>query len=128
MGDGQVSLTTSGMGGAEARRKPGSADLSEPSLAFILNAPAVCVILLLVAYPITYSFYLSLHRWNLKRPKIFSFIWFGNYVHILSSTEFWTALRITAIFAFLSVAGILVLGTAMALVLNEEFRGRGLVR
>jgi multiple sugar transport system permease protein len=128
MRDGQVSVAASGVRAADARRKPGPAALSEPSLAFILNAPAVCVILLLVAYPILHSFYLSLHRWNLKRPKIFSFIWFGNYAHILSSPEFWDALRVTAIFAFLSVAGILVLGTGMALVLNEEFRGRGLVR
>lgn len=128
MRDGPVGSGAPGVRAAEARRKPGSAALSEPSLAFLLNAPAVCVILLLVAYPITYSFYLSLHRWNLKRPKVFSFIWLGNYLHILGSTEFWTALKVTAVFAFLSVTGILILGTGIALILNEEFRGRGLVR
>ena len=74
----------------EIRRKPGRAMLSEPSLAFLLNTPSILVILLLVAYPILYSFYLSLHRWNLKRPNVFSFIWFGNYTQILSTPEFWS--------------------------------------
>lgn len=114
--------------GTTIRRKPGRALLSEPSFAFLLNAPAVAVILLLVGYPITYSFYLSLHRWNLKRPGVFSFIWFGNYLHILNTAEFWSALWVTVIFAFFSVSGILVLGTGIALILNEEFWGRGLVR
>jgi multiple sugar transport system permease protein len=110
------------------RKKPGRAFLSEPSFAFLLNAPAIAVILFLVGYPILYSFYLSLHRWNLKRPNVFSFIWFGNYLRIVQTPEFWSALRVTVIFAFFSVSGILVLGTAIALILNEDFRGRGLVR
>jgi multiple sugar transport system permease protein len=48
--------------------------LSEPSFAFLLNAPALLVILGLVGYPIAYSLWLSLHRYNLKRPNLFRFV------------------------------------------------------
>jgi ABC-type sugar transport system permease subunit len=44
--------------------------LSEPSFAFLLNAPALLAIVGLVGYPIAYSLWLSLHRYNLKRPTV----------------------------------------------------------
>jgi len=100
----------------------------EPSFAFLLNAPALLAILLLVAYPILYSFWLSLHRYNLKRPNVFAFIGLGNYVDIFRSAEFWPALRITLIFTALAVALVVVIGVLIALLLNERFPGRGLVR
>jgi len=67
--------------------------LSEPSFAFLLNAPALLAIVGLVGYPIAYSLWLSLHRYNLKRPSLFRFIGFGNYVEILGSDEFWRRSR-----------------------------------
>lgn len=102
--------------------------LSEPSLAFLLNAPAVLVIVLLVGYPIVYSGWLSLHRYNLKRPRLFSFVGFDNYVGLLRSEEFWAALQVTLLFTALAVAAVVVLGIAIALLLNEPFPTRGLVR
>jgi multiple sugar transport system permease protein len=100
----------------------------EPSFAFLLNAPALLAILLLVAYPIAYSFWLSLHRYNLKRPNVFTFVGLGNYVEILNSAEFWPALRITLLFTALAVTLVVVIGVIIALLLNERFPGRGLVR
>ena len=49
--------------------------LTEPSFAFLLNAPALLAIVLLVGYPILYSLWLSLHRYNLKRPRLFGLSW-----------------------------------------------------
>ena len=99
-----------------------------PSFAFLLNAPALLAILLLVAYPILHSFWLSLHRYNLKRPSVFTFIGFGNYIEILRSAEFWPVLRITMVFTALAVALVVLIGVLIALLLNERFPGRGLVR
>ncbi|MCC7045367.1 MAG: sugar ABC transporter permease, partial [Alphaproteobacteria bacterium] len=42
-----------------------------PSFAFLLNAPSLVVIVLLVGYPIAQSAWISLHRYNLKRPNVF---------------------------------------------------------
>jgi multiple sugar transport system permease protein len=102
--------------------------LSEPSFAFLLNAPALAAILLLVGYPIAYSAWLSLHRFNLKRPNLFRFIGVENYLTILRSEEFWAALQVTLSFTALGVGLVVVLAILIALLLNEPFPGRALVR
>jgi multiple sugar transport system permease protein len=99
-----------------------------PSFTLLLNLPALLVILALVGYPIVHSLWLSLHRYNLRRPNVFSFVGLQNYVTILSAPEFWAALRITLTFSALSLLLIVAVGMAVALLLNESFPGRGLVR
>jgi multiple sugar transport system permease protein len=102
--------------------------LSEPSFAFLLNGPALLAIVLLVGYPIAYSAWLSLHRFNLKRPGIFRFVGIDNYLALLSTEEFWAALQVTVAFTALAVAAVMVASVLIALLLNEPFPGRGLVR
>jgi multiple sugar transport system permease protein len=102
--------------------------LSEPSFAFLLNVPALLAILLLVGYPIAYSAWLSLHRYNLKRPRLFRFIGLENYADIVRSAEFWAALEVTLLFTGLGVALVVTLGVLMALLLDQPFPGRGFVR
>lgn len=99
-----------------------------PYFAFLLNSPALIVIILLAGYPIIYSAWISLHKFNLKRPLIFEFIGFGNYQRILESTEFWAALWITVQFTVLAVALSVLIGLGFALLLNRQFPGCGLVR
>ena len=52
----------------------------------------------------------------------------GNYLAILESEEFWSALWITMLFTALVVALVVTLGMLIALLLNQSFPGRGLVR
>ena len=66
-----------------------------PLFAYLLNAPAIIALVLLAAYPILYSAWISLHKYNLKRPKVFDFIGLENYASILESPEFWSSLWIT---------------------------------
>jgi multiple sugar transport system permease protein len=102
--------------------------LSEPSFAFLLNAPALLAIVGLVGYPIAYSLWLSLHRYNLKRPNVFRFIGVQNYVEIFGSDELWAALQVTLVFTGLAVLLVVALAIAIALLLNEPFPGRAVVR
>ena len=62
------------------------------------------------------------------RPKVFDFVGLGNYVTILASPEFWSALRVTLLFTGLAVGTVVALAVLIALLLNEPFPGRGLVR
>jgi len=96
--------------------------------AYLLNGPSLVAIFLLAAYPIVYSGWISLHKYNLKRPAVFQFIGLDNYAAILSSSEFWSALWITLQFTVLVVTAVTVLGVCIALLLNQRFRGRGVVR
>jgi ABC-type sugar transport system permease subunit len=72
--------------------------------------------------------WISLHKYNLKRPQRFDFIGLDNYTDILDSSEFWSSLWITIQFTVLVVTIVTVLGVAIALLLNQPFRGRGVVR
>ncbi len=102
--------------------------LSDTARAYLLNAPAMIVIGLLVAYPIGYSFWLSLHRYNLKLPALERFVWFQNYLSLVSDPVFLSSLRVTVAFVVVVLGMTVILGTALALVLNETFLGRGVLR
>ena len=99
-----------------------------PSFALLLNTPCLIAIVVLVGYPIAHSAWTSLHKYNLKRPRVFEFVGLGNYLAILESEEFWSALWITMLFTALVVALVVTLGMLIALLLNQSFPGRGLVR
>src|SRR5262245_40266003 len=60
--------------------------------------------------------------------RAMQFVGASNYQRLLGDPEFWASLRAGAIWVAGSVIPQFLLGLAMALVLNERFRGRGLVR
>jgi len=99
-----------------------------PYFAWLLNTPALLAIVLLAGYPIVYSAWISLHKFSLKRPRVFDFIGLANYQRILESDEFWSALWITLEFTALAVALVVLLGLGIALLLNRDFPGRDLLR
>ena len=111
--------------GAAPRPRRGIGDTAR---AYLLNAPAMIVIGLLVAYPIGYSFWLSLHRYNLKLPALERFVWFQNYISLVSDPVFLSSLKVTVGFVVVVLGLTVILGTTLALVLNETFLGRGVLR
>ena len=88
--------------------------------AYFLNAPAIALLVALVAYPIVDAFWLSLHRYNLRRPEIFDFVALQNYVDVVTSDLFPGSLWVTLVFTFWSTVGVLVLALGAALVANEK--------
>jgi multiple sugar transport system permease protein len=110
------------------RGRAGAIGYDRPLFAALLNAPALVAIFLLAGYPILYSAWISLHKYNLKRPQRFDFIGLDNYAAILHSAEFWSSLWITVQFTLLVVTVVTVLGVAVALLLNQTFPGRAAVR
>lgn len=57
-----------------------------------------------------------------------NFIGFDHYKNFLTQDRFWSSLWNTTLFTVISVCLELVLGLAIALLINRQFRGRGLVR
>lgn len=95
--------------------------------ALTLLFPAALVLMVVAAFPIAYSFYISFFRLKLTRPNRVPFVWFANYLDILGSEIFWVAVGRTAQFMLITVPGITVLALLVALLLNEAFRGRRLL-
>ncbi|WGF88089.1 ABC transporter permease [Marinivivus vitaminiproducens] len=82
---------------------------------------------LIVAVPLLYSLYLSFNSTN-PITKRWIFVGVDNYTRVLENADFWFALGRTAYFSALAVVGTTVLGTLFALVLNQNFAGRGFIR
>lgn len=100
----------------------------EQRTGWILLLPALLLLLFIFAYPIARAFWLSLFTQNLgtKLQPVFSGL--DNYVRMAGDGRFWQSLWTTAIFTTVSVALELLLGMGIALVLNQQFLGRSLVR
>src|SRR6266496_4109506 len=99
-------------------------EFSERALGLFMLAPMAIVLLLVIAYPLADSFWLSLHRMNLTHPEQGTpFIGIDNYLHAFQQPAFWYAIQRTLYFTLLSVALELVLGLLFAVLLNERFRG-----
>jgi multiple sugar transport system permease protein len=96
----------------------------------VLLAPAVSVLLVLGAFPFVYSLWLSFNEWNLAdRTATWHFVGPANYVAIFTSDPFFrSAVEATVKFVGGSVLVEVLLGLAIALLLNREFAGQGLVR
>ena len=113
-----------GRGQAPGATRVHSGELSERALGVAMLAPMVLVLLLVVAYPLADSLWLSLHRINLAHPEQGQpFIGLGNYLYAFRQPAFWSALHRTFYFTLLSVALELALGLLFAVLLNERFRG-----
>jgi multiple sugar transport system permease protein len=114
--------------------------LSEVSFAWLLVAPAVLTIAAVVALPLVYSLWLSFTDVNLLRtdgPAVEAFgirlplyRWVGlkNYLQVFSDALYWDSLWRTLYFVGAFVIEATLVGLGMALVLNERFPGRPLIR
>lgn len=92
--------------------------------AMLFLAPMMAVLMIVAVFPVVYSFWISLHDLKLTRPHRVPFVWFANYAKIFQDTLFWESVVRTASFTVMSVLAIMVIATLMAMLLNEEFRGR----
>ncbi len=103
--------------------------LSRAQLAWLLFLPAVAVLLGVLAYPAGRTVWISLHTFRLDEPWLGEpYVGLKNYTFAFQSQDFWNAIGVSAYFTVGSVVAELLLGLGVALVVNESFRGRGLMR
>ena len=100
----------------------------EQRTGWILTLPALLLLLFVFAYPIGRVFWLSLFTKNLgtKLEPVFSGL--DNYVRMAGDGRFWQSFWTTTLFTLVSVVLELLLGMGIALLLNQRFVGRSLVR
>ncbi len=95
--------------------------------AWLLMLPLLAVMIAVVGWPLTDTVRLSFTDARLIGTQG-QFVGFENYQKAVTGLPFRDALVITAIFALVSVGIELVLGILAALLLDQEFRGRTLLR
>ena len=93
-----------------------------------LITPAALVLILFQVVPILTGADASFRDWTLHDPKR-TWVGFANYIHVLRDAEFRDiVLPNTFGFMIATIACSLVLGLAIALMLNNRFPGRWLVQ
>jgi multiple sugar transport system permease protein len=88
--------------------------------------PLVAVMALTSIYPAVYSLIFSLFDWNWGQRL--NFVGLANYVDVLASERFRTALVNTVVFTVSAVSVELLLGLGLAVAVNRVGRGGGFVR
>lgn len=96
------------------------------ALAYVLLAPTLLLMLLVLGYPVAWEVWTSLTNLSPLNETGAAFVGIENYRRILVDAEFWHAATITVVFALATSGAKLVLGTGFALLLARPFRGRGL--
>lgn len=101
--------------------------LLDQHLGAILLLPSALTFLVLLVFPLGYGIYTSFLQRHVLDPEG---VWVGlaNYVWLFGNAEFWESLAISSLWAGATVGLQILLGTAVALILHQPFKGRSLVR
>ena len=101
--------------------------LRDQHLGLILLMPSALTFLVLLVFPLGYGIYTSFLQRHVLDPEG---VWvgFANYAWLFSNAEFWHSLWLSSLWAGVAVGLQIILGTAVALILHQPFRGRSLVR
>ena len=97
-------------------------------LGWLLIFPSLLVVAVVAFYPLFETFRLSFTNTRLGSTREPRYVGFDNYTRLFSDNDFIASLWHTIVFTVASVGFETVLGMIIALVINSNFKGRGIVR
>ena len=100
----------------------------KPTWVRLLLMPAVVPLALWMVVPLLMTIYFSLTRFNLLQPDQVGFAGFENFVFFVTDPSFFTSMVNTLWLLGSVIAITVVLGVLIALLIQEPFAGRGIVR
>ena len=112
---------------ARGRRRRGARHRREALLFVAFALPNFFFVLVFAYWPVLYNGYLSLTSWNMLAP-VKQFVGLTNYTDLFADPDFRDTLGTTVVFTVGVVAGSMVLGLLVSLLLNQRLVGRNLVR
>src|SRR5436189_6123312 len=99
----------------------------QPVVGWLLLAPSLLLLGGLVVFPILYNVWLSLFNKHAFLP-VQQFVGLGHYRYFSTDPEFWASFRHGVVYAGATMMLQIGVGVPAALLLNEGFRGRNLLR
>lgn len=109
-------------------RAPGTLRRRETAFSSALVAPALILVAGIYLYPAIYTLVLSFARFDMAALEIGRWVGLANYQALFSNSAFVDAIWRTIYFGLLIAVGGTVAGFLIALLLNEEFYGRTILR
>lgn len=94
---------------------------------FPLLSPALLILIVIVAFPTVYVFFMSTQQWLLSMPNR-EFIGLGNFTALFKAPDFHSALRATFIYVVASTLLTGTMGFVLAFLMSGNLRGRNVMR
>ena len=98
------------------------------SVARLMMAPAVVLLLGWMLVPLTMTLWFSFRKYLPLRGGDMGWVGFDNYVRFVSSSSFWPSVQTTLIFVGSVLVITVFLGILLALLLDQPLWGQGIVR
>jgi len=101
--------------------------LSDRAIAWIFIAPTIFLLLAVNIFPLLWTIWLSFTNYRANRPNL-DVKWIGlrNYERILSDSDIWLTMQATAHFLFWTLLLQVLIGFALAWLINRKFKGNDL--
>lgn len=108
-----------------ARRVRG---LSDRAIAWLFVAPTIFLLLAINIFPLIWTVRLSFTNYRANRPnEEVEFVGLRNYIRILTDDGIWANMQTTAHFLFWTLFFQVVIGFALAWLINRKFKGNDLL-
>ncbi|HKK13535.1 MAG TPA: sugar ABC transporter permease [Gammaproteobacteria bacterium] len=108
--------------------RPSSLARQRVRAAYLFVAPMLVLLAAVDGYPLLRTIFFSFTDAHLGALEAYRFVGLANFRALVQDPVWWQAVWNTVIFAAVSVSLEMVLGVAVALVLNAHMRGRGMLR
>lgn len=112
----------------EKKKKYLTRDQRDNRTAWIMLAPALLFLAVMIAYPLGKVIHDAFSQVNLIKPNVSGFAGLDNFKTILNDEHFWNDAKNTVIWTVCSVAGEYIVGMLAAVLLNQKFKGRAIFR
>lgn len=100
----------------------------EKRIKYGFTLPALVLMGIIVVFPISYNMIMSLHSWFVAGGTGPEWIGLKNYANLLVDGRFWNSLKVTFLFSVGALISEVIVGTALAVFLNRNFRGKWFVK
>lgn len=104
------------------------ARLSDAAARWGFMVPALVLLGAVLAYPILYTIEISFSELDIGTFRPGEWVGWDNYTETLADDRFWNALKVTGIYLLFALPLQMVLGFAVAFLINARWRGGGVVR
>lgn len=112
---------------ATHKKRRSKTDWRQVGLATLLIGPNLLLLILFTYRPLIDNIRISFYNWNISSPTM-TFVGLQNYLDWFHAPETPTVVWNTVLFTFFAVAGSMVIGLALAILLDQKLFGRAVVR
>ncbi len=95
---------------------------------YLFLVPGLALYLVWTVYPLLYQLYVSFFDWRIMPGQVSEYIGLQNYQDVLTDRTFWLAMQNTAGYAVITVAGQMIVGLALAFLVNRVIIGKRFFR